>query len=324
MAFLLALGVALLLTPIAGRIGTRLRLVDRPAHELKIHRAPVPILGGAAVVGSALGAAGLLGSLIGGWLLGAVLLALVVGLVDDLRPLPAWVRAGCQAVAGLFLVAAGLRLEALGPLGAAGVVLAAVASANAVNLLDGQDGLAGGLALMAALGLAALAAGSRIPEAPELGLALAGALAGFLVWNRPPARIFLGNGGAYGLGVLLAALAAMVGGTAGWRGLLAAGTCLGVFAFELAFTVARRVLSGDPLVAGDRLHTYDLLALRTSRNLVTMAFWGVGAAAAGVGLVISRIPVGAGIAAAAVVGSVAAALGLWLWTVAGRGIRRAP
>ncbi len=139
------------------------------------------------------------------------------------------------------------------------LVLATVACCNAVNMVDGQDGLAAGLGAIAALGLAAVLAAGAFATA--LPLALAGALAGFLVWNRPPARIFLGDGGAYAVGVLLAASAAQAT-SAGWHGLLAAGACLGVFAYELVATIARRLASSAPTVRGDRDHSYDRLAER--------------------------------------------------------------
>ncbi len=227
MAFVVALAISVLATPIAGRLGRALGLVDRPADALKIHRAPVSILGGVGAVGAAFAAAAALGHPPSGWVLGAGALALALGLADDVRALPASARAAGPAAAGALLVAGGLRLEPLGVLGGAAMVFAAVACANAVNMLDGQDGLAGGLAAGAALGLAGVA-GPGTGGGPELGLALTGALIGFLVWNRPPARVFLGNGGAYAVGVLLAALTAGPAGT-GWPGLLAAAAGMGVF-----------------------------------------------------------------------------------------------
>jgi UDP-GlcNAc:undecaprenyl-phosphate/decaprenyl-phosphate GlcNAc-1-phosphate transferase len=324
MSFLIAFGIAVAVAPVAGLMGARLGLVDRPTDELKIHRAPVPLLGGVAVV-----VAVLVGGVVAGQaeplaVAAATVLALAVGLVDDARPLPAWARVAGQSAAGLVLVAGGLRLDPLGALAAAGVVGVVLACANAVNIVDGQDGLAGGTAAISAVGLALLAARTGDPAPAALGLALAGALAGFLVWNRPPARIFLGNGGAYAVGTLLAVLATRAVAGGGWRELLAAGVCLGMFVFELVFTIVRRLLARERLVAGDRFHSYDLLAGGLSRVAVTILLWTLGAASVGLGLLISTFPTVAATATAAAAGGAAAAFGLGLWSRRARAVRRAP
>lgn len=324
MAFLLAAAIAVVLTPVAARVGMALGLVDQPTDELKIHRAPVPLLGGAAVV-----AAVLMGGVIAGQaeplaVAAATVLALAVGLVDDARPLPAWARVAGQSAAGLVLVAGGLRLDPLGALAAAGVVGVVLACANAVNIVDGQDGLAGGTAAISAVGLGLLAARTGDPAPAALGLALAGALAGFLVWNRPLARIFLGNGGAYAVGTLLAVLATRAVAGGGWRELLAAGVCLGMFVFELVFTIIRRLLARERVVSGDRLHSYDLVAAGMGRGAVTILFWGLTLAAVGLGLLISTLPIASATVIAAAGGVAATAFGLGLWSRRARAVRRAP
>jgi UDP-GlcNAc:undecaprenyl-phosphate GlcNAc-1-phosphate transferase len=287
MPFLLGLGLGLALVPVARWAGLASGLVDRPGDPLRIHDRPVPLLGGAAVVGAALIGTALFGT-VSPWVAGAAILALLAGLADDVRPLPVWLRLAAQAAAGGLLVAGGFRLTPLGPLGAAAVVVLVLLAANAVNILDGQDGLAGGLAAIAAAALVGLAGWSDRSAAGVLGLALAGALLAFLLWNRPPARIFLGNGGAYALGTLLAVL--VVGTTDGWVLLVAAALCLAVFAFELVFTVVRRVRAGDPLTAGDRRHSYDLLAERLGgRTTSTLAFWGLGLLAGAAGLLVGAL-----------------------------------
>jgi UDP-N-acetylmuramyl pentapeptide phosphotransferase/UDP-N-acetylglucosamine-1-phosphate transferase len=172
------------------------------------------------------------------------------------------------------------------------VVLLLLLMANAVNLIDGQDGLAGGLGAIASVGLAAVIAANGAD--PALALVVAGALVGFLAWNLPPARVFLGNGGAYGLGALLTVLAAQATLSHGWHGLLAAALCLGVFAFELTFTVVRRLLSSQRLAAGDRRHSYDLLGRsRGNRDRSTLALWTLGAVCAGAGYASDQVSLAA-------------------------------
>ncbi len=307
MPFVVALVGALLLTPLAGRLGSVLGLVDRPANDLKIHNDPVPVLGGAAVVVATIGTALAIGPRFAAAVPLAVLLALVAGLIDDLRPTPPWARLLALTGAGLLLVVGGQGLAPYGALGGFGAVLLALACSNAVNLVDGQDGLAGGLGVLAALGLAGLCARNGDAAGTTLALALAGALSGFLVYNVPPARIYLGNGGAYAVGILLAALAASVARHGGWAGIIASGLCLGVYAFELVYTVLRRAHLRQPMAAGDRSHSYDRLARRIGRNRATLVFWGLGAIAAGLGLLADTLGItGAAVIAVAVLGAAAA------------------
>jgi UDP-GlcNAc:undecaprenyl-phosphate GlcNAc-1-phosphate transferase len=125
-----------------------------------------------------------------------------------------------------------------------------------VNLFDGLDGLVGSVGLVTALGLAWLA-GSRGLEA-GMALALAAALAGFLILNWHPARVFLGDAGAYVVGMLLAHLI-IVSSSGGSLEILVASALLGVFAIDLLVTMLRRRLVGAPMFLGDRSHIYDQL-----------------------------------------------------------------
>jgi UDP-GlcNAc:undecaprenyl-phosphate GlcNAc-1-phosphate transferase len=286
--FLIPLALACALTRVTIAIAPRLGLVDRPG-ALKIHAEAVPVTGGIAAVIASLAV----------WrpdpaIAVAICIALVTGTVDDLRSLSPLARVLAQTLCGAVLVVGGLRFEPFGLLGGPALVLATVALANAMNMVDGQDGLAGGLAAIASLGLAAvMAAAGFTGVAP---LAIAGALAGFLVWNRPTASVFLGDGGAYAVAVALVAIAAKAS-TAGWPSLLAAGCCLGVFAYELVATVARRHRSEVTTTMGDRDHTYDRLSRRLgSRSRSTAVMLALGIVAAIVGLAVATAPVAAGLA----------------------------
>ena len=317
MSFLIALALALLLTPVARRAGIAVGLVDRPGDPLKIHAEPVPVLGGVAVTGAAFAALALAGH----WPATAVAVAAALlvagGLLDDARPLQPAAQLLLQVAAAAILLSGAFEIGAAGALGLFVLVFACT---NAVNLIDGQDGLAGGLGVISALGLAALLAGTSPPDA-ALGLALAGALAGFLAWNRPPARIFLGNGGAYAVGAILAVLAAMVVEADGPRGIVPALLCLGVFLFDLGFTVARRIGS-DALASGDRLHSYDLLSVELgSRSKATLAFCGAEALAVGLALIADAMPPAAAVVAAVAAASAAALWGRRLWSRSGNARR---
>jgi UDP-GlcNAc:undecaprenyl-phosphate GlcNAc-1-phosphate transferase len=315
MPFFIALALALVLTWAARQIGLATGLVDRPppagvgADGLKIHTIPIPVLGGLGVMAATLGTL-LLGDGLRPAVVAGVVLTTAIGLADDVRPLGAGVRMAALSVAGLVL-AAGLPLDRLSPLALPGVVLLLLLLANAVNLIDGQDGLAGGLGAIASVGLAAVIAANGNPV---LALVVAGALVGFLAWNLPPARVFLGNGGAYGLGALLTVLAAQATAGHGWHGLLAAALCLGVFAFELTFTVFRRLRSAQRLATGDRRHSYDLLGhSRGNRDRSTLALWTLAAVAAGAGYASDQVSLAAAGAMLGVAFVLGTAAGGRLW-----------
>jgi UDP-GlcNAc:undecaprenyl-phosphate GlcNAc-1-phosphate transferase len=318
MPFFIAIALALVLTWAARRVGLATGLVDRPplagstyAGELKIHTVPIPVLGGLGVMVAVPATMLLEGYRLPVAVTAGVALATAIGLVDDARPLPASVRMVALAAAGT-LAAGGLELGPLGPLARPGVVVLLLLLANAVNLIDGQDGLAGGLGAIACAGLTAVITANG--GDPLVAIALAGALVGFLAWNLPPARVFLGNGGAYGLGALLTVLAAQATLEHGWHGLLAAGLCLGVFAFELAFTVVRRLVASQGLATGDRWHSYDLLGRsRGNRDRSTLALWTLGAVAAGAGYAADQVSLAAAGAMIAVAFVIGTAAGGRLW-----------
>ena len=313
MSFIIAIGFALVLTGIARRVAIATGLVDRPAPgPLKVHAVPVPVLGGAGVMLSVLLTYVVYLHELPVAVTAAVALAVITGLVDDARPLHPVIRLFGLTGSGLLLVAGGLGLQPLGPLAGAGLVVLVLLLSNAVNLIDGQDGLASGLGAIACAGMAAVAAATG-GSPPLVAIALAGSLVGFLAWNLSPARIFLGNSGAYGLGVLLALLAARLTSD-GWHGLIAAGLCLGVFAFELTFTVVRRLASAQGLATGDRRHTYDLLARNTgSRDRATLLMWTLGAVASGSGFVADQMSLATAFAMAGGACAVAMAMGSRLW-----------
>jgi UDP-GlcNAc:undecaprenyl-phosphate/decaprenyl-phosphate GlcNAc-1-phosphate transferase len=308
-SFLVAVALAAVLTPAARWLGHAIGLLDRPGEPLKIHSEPVPVLGGWAVMAAALTAPAIVGHPVPVAVVAAVLLMLAGGTVDDLKTLRPPAKLLLQAVvAGILVV--GFQPDAAG---AVALVVLVLGCTNAVNVVDGQDGLAGGLAAVAAVGFGVVLEGVA-PERAALAFAFAGALCAFLVWNRPPARIFLGNGGAYAVGTLLAALAAMAVDEKGAAAVPPALLCLGVFLFDLAFTVVRRI-GRSSLATGDRLHSYDLLsvALR-GRGRATLAFIGIGALATGLAVIGDASATGTAVALAIGSAGAAGVCGHLLWS----------
>lgn len=250
MELLVALIISFVAAPICRRWAIRLQIVDRPG-PLKTHRAPVPYLGGVAVYAGlgigpiAAGRAELLIPYAG---------ALILGVFDDVRSLAPRTRLAAEVLIGLvagYLVPGSLLV-------ALGTWVLVVVLLNAVNLLDGQDGLAAGAALVSAAAFAILGG-----DAQPVGLALAGALGAFLVFNAPPARMYLGDGGAYLIGTVLATLPALTEhGTTDWAVWIGVPLIVGLPLADTVIAILRRSRARRPLFAGDRSHVYDQLVDR--------------------------------------------------------------
>jgi UDP-GlcNAc:undecaprenyl-phosphate/decaprenyl-phosphate GlcNAc-1-phosphate transferase len=251
-AFALSLGWCALSLVIGPRVG----FVDRPDEShLKVHRRPAVPLGG---VGLFVGVHAAL--IIGGGFDAGLMLAtgalLVLGLADDRVGLSPLIRLAGEVVAAVMLVLWS-ELDLDGPLVEVAAIVLVVVTVNAVNLFDGLDALAGSAALISSLGLAWLA--TVHDSDPLVGLTTAAALAGFLVLNRHPARVFLGDNGAYVTGGFLGYAVLTSSQVVDVSSLAVPSLVLGVFLIDLAVTVTRRALSGAPLFGGDRSHVYDQL-----------------------------------------------------------------
>jgi UDP-N-acetylmuramyl pentapeptide phosphotransferase/UDP-N-acetylglucosamine-1-phosphate transferase len=286
--------VAGALVPVLVSFAVGRNLLDLP-NLRSSHEVPTPRLGGVAIMlGTWVGFALLLPK--GAWpLLVAATLIWAAGLADDLSDLHFGMKAAAQT-----LVASGLLLfyppwvlsDAPGAWGIAAFavgVLWIVALSNAFNFMDGIDGFIGGVALVNALFLGALAgeAGAFLP-------ALAGATAGFLVWNINPASIFLGDSGAYFLGFGLAAVAlyAPVPGDR-WTslGFLAGALVFTPLLFDTAYTLVRRLRTGagKNIFSAHREHIYQRITPTTEMHRRTSnLYYGASVVAGFAALLVAR------------------------------------
>ena len=207
------LAATLGMTPLARRAALRIGLVDRPGPN-KYHEHATPYMGGLAIVVSILIALSweLTTSPEVRWELVAIglggLAVSAVGLIDDWRVLGALPRLTVQAAAGVGLWASGIRLAPTGaqPLDLAVTVFVVLAVTNSINLLDNMDGLSAGASAVAAAFFFAVAASQGQHLVGAMAAAVAGGCLGFLPYNYPPARIFLGDAGTLFLGFLLSVL----------------------------------------------------------------------------------------------------------------------
>jgi len=274
------------------------------------HEHPTPFLGGIAIVGAFFLAAALGVGLFSltdqyraEWLAGAQgmrllalggagLLMFFTGLRDDLRTLMPGPKLALQLVAAAALVASGIsfRFFDSAPLDILLSLFWFVGMTNAVNLLDNMDGLAGGVATIAAccLGILFLLAGEW--AFAMVAFALAGAVGGFLVHNVRPASIFMGDSGALFLGVFLAGLAlAPAPGLS--RGLISViglpVLILAIPILDTALVTAGRIAEGRPVYIGGKDHiSHRLVALGLSERRVVGVLWGLAAAGGAVGLLV--------------------------------------
>lgn len=206
-ALLLAIGAV----PVMRRLALQTGTVDKPAAR-KIHSSPVPLLGGAAIYLSFIlvliffGDRDYINEVVGIFV-GASLMSFM-GVVDDRWGLGSYAKLGGQVLAAGILVYTGVKVQLFGdPVDTAVTILWVVGITNALNLLDNMDGLSGGVAMIAAIFFTLLAAMSKQYLVGSLAAALAGACAGFLIYNWNPAHIFMGDAGSLFLGFMLAAVA---------------------------------------------------------------------------------------------------------------------
>jgi UDP-GlcNAc:undecaprenyl-phosphate GlcNAc-1-phosphate transferase len=202
--------------------------------------------------------------------LGAVAM-LVVGTVDDVRPVGAVAKLLAQVAIALGVYALGVRIEIvsaplgdleLGPVaGAAATVFWLVGISNAFNLLDGADGVAAGSAFFAAAAVFMMSVSLGHPALGLVAAGLAGSLLGFLPFNFPPARAFLGDSGSLFTGFVLAGLG--VEGSTKGPTLVAIAVPLAAFAvpvFDTTITLVRRLVRGRPMFERDESHVHHRLA----------------------------------------------------------------
>jgi UDP-GlcNAc:undecaprenyl-phosphate GlcNAc-1-phosphate transferase len=279
--------------PLVIRLARRTGFLDHPGPR-KIHSAPIPYGGGIAVAAGMLLALFLVplalppqtgrglvpwGSPLIVYALGSLVI-LVLGLVDDRRKLSAGIKLGVETLVALGIAASGQRLELFdsGPaIGTAVTVLWILGVTNAFNLLDHMDGLSSGVAAIAGVSFLVVAFQTGQTWIAEPLGALLGACAGFLLFNFPPARIFLGDAGSLFIGFWLSCLTiSFTFYEKGHYELYTYAVPVAVLAvplFDTAVVVGIRLVQGRPLFEGDRNHlAHRLLALGLSprRTVLTV------------------------------------------------------
>ncbi len=313
--FFIAMAISWWLTPEIRNRALKLGLVDNPDEERRIHKVPIPRLGGVAIYMSIVltltlliaiagrfphnarfGEGGMLGIAAGGTII------FILGLLDDLESIPAKLKLLVQILAGCAAYSLGVRIKSipipvhlnfdfgflhivggvpieLGQFSMALSVLWLVGIANAVNLIDGMDGLAAGVSAISALTIwsVTLAPSLDRPYAALMSAILAGGLMGFLRWNFNPARIFMGDSGAYLTGFILAAVSitGVIKGAAAATVIVPTVLLVVLILFfpivDTSFAILRRVAKGKSIFSPDSGHIHHRL-LNTGLNQKSVAY----------------------------------------------------
>lgn len=218
--FLFSLFLAGFITPLVRRFAIRLDVVDHPSEAHKTHSAPVPYLGGLSIVigvvvttfvAIALSGDSRLLGLASAVLLPAIFMG-IIGLIDDIKKLSPWPRFIVQNTVGLGIALVLVSTNTLGTpsgnqyLDVLVTVFWIVGITNSINFFDNVDGGASGTVAISSMFLFLLAFQGGQYFIAALSVVLSGATAGFLIWNKAPARIYMGDAGALFLGVLIASL----------------------------------------------------------------------------------------------------------------------
>ena len=279
---LLALIVAFLIsfaaTPMVISLAHKINAIDVPKDARRVHKKPIPLIGGLAIFYGFIISV-LCFSTIDkqtmGILIGAVIIV-TVGIIDDMSDMKAIIKLMCQIIAAGIVIYSDVRIEHFanpfaqwfGPpyivmdywVSATITLIWIVGVCNAVNLLDGLDGLAVGVSSIASLSLLVLTLIMETSNVALLTAAVAGACIGFLPYNFNPAKIFMGDTGALFLGFILACIS--IQGCLKMSAIISFAIpflILGLPIFDTLFAICRRILTGRSPMSPDRGHLHHRL-----------------------------------------------------------------
>ena len=295
LAFVVAFFASFFATPFAIRLAHKIGAIDVPKDKRRMHKEPIPRLGGLAIV------LGFVVSVICfcelpfeiiGVLIGAFIIV-ALGVLDDIKPIPAVIKLVIQIVAACFPVIFGVKIEIftnpnlfsaveylnLGALSVPITIFWIVALTNAVNLIDGLDGLAAGVASISSLCLMVIALLVSDSNIAMLTACLAGGIIGFLPYNFNPAKIFMGDSGSTFLGYMLACIS--IEGLFKGYAVISFAVPLLVVAlplFDTSTAILRRIKNKKPIMQPDRGHLHHkLIDMGFSQKQAVLILYGISA-----------------------------------------------
>ncbi|MGI6452584.1 MAG: glycosyltransferase family 4 protein [Syntrophomonadaceae bacterium] len=286
--FICTLILAFVSVPPVIKLALKIKAVDRP-EKRKVHSRLMPRLGGLAIFVPFTLVMALMGKFYGpytGIILGGSIIFLV-GALDDIFGLSAWVKLGGQIIAALVAIHYGVIVHFvtnpfdgyldLGMLSLPLTLLWIVGVSNAINLIDGLDGLAAGVSAIAAITMGIIAFNEGLFGAAGVALILVAAILGFLPYNFYPAQTFMGDGGSNFLGFILACMAVMgTAKSAALISLLVPLVILGIPIFDTFFAIIRRIHKKQPIFSPDKDHLHHrLMALGVSHRRTVLIIYAI-------------------------------------------------
>ena len=313
LVFVTALVISYILTPYAKRLACKLGAIDVPKDNRRVHKKPIPSLGGIAiylsfiitVIMSAMFNKNIsLNSEFKGILLGVTLIV-AIGIIDDIKQISAGYKLAVQVLAALIAVYSGVTIDFIKfPLANTEngllflkafkipvTIFWIIGITNTVNLIDGLDGLAAGVSTIASLSLAAVSYNVGQYNIAILLAILAGASLGFLPYNFNPAQIFMGDTGSLVIGYLLATIS--VEGVIKSAATIAVAIpvlALGVPIFDTTFAIVRRLINKKPIMEADKGHLHHrLLDYGLSQKQTVLILYAISLVLGGSSIFISDI-----------------------------------
>lgn len=291
--FFTALVGSLIFTPVAIWLAPKIGAVDIPKDARRMHTKPMPRFGGMAIfIGTIVALIIFLGNdfRVMGMIIGGVCIY-ILGVVDDLKGMPAKVKLLGQIGCASIVFAFGIRIQFItnhfgdGHSYLVGIssfiitVIWIVGITNTVNLIDGLDGLAAGVAVIASLSIGYTAYIHGMVEVAMAMLAVAGGALGFLPFNFHPAKIFMGDSGSLFLGFMLATFSIMgpVKGATIFATLVPA-LVLGIPIFDTTFAILRRIINKRPIMEADKGHLHHrMMAVGLGQRRTVFMIYGISA-----------------------------------------------
>ena len=289
--FLVAMVLAIVFTPAAIKLAPKIGAIDIPKDNRRMHTKAMPRFGGMAIyIGTVASmliflpySTGLMGVIAGGTLM------FLVGIIDDLKGMPAKVKLGFQVLCAVILFEFSVRIEFISnPFGEGYyffpwvvsllvTVIWIVGITNTINLIDGLDGLAAGVSFIASICIAYTAYIHGRTDISMAMLAIAGGAAGFLPFNFNPAKIFMGDGGSLFLGFMLAGLSVMSPmKSATMVATVVPVLVLGLPIFDTAFAILRRLINRRPIMEADKGHLHHrIMAAGLGQRRTVLTLYGI-------------------------------------------------
>lgn len=278
LALVVALVISFLMTPIVKTFAYKVGAIDVPKDARRMHHEPIPRLGGLAIFIGFMVSILLFANIrsdrqMQGILMGAVMIV-ILGVVDDITPLPAMFKFVVQIAAALIPTLHGVVIHVIsnpnltssnaywnmGKLSIPITVLWIVAITNSVNLIDGLDGLANGVSAISATTVLVIAMLVSESQVAIVMAALVGACVGFMPYNTNPAKMFMGDTGSTFLGFILATMS--IQGLFKFYAIISFAVpflILGLPIFDTAFAFIRRLAHGQSPMHADRGHIHHRL-----------------------------------------------------------------